>query len=165
LREKLKQRSEFEYYLISDHKQSIVIPEIRKIDKAARFIWLLRDPKSCAESCFVAGFYTGASTKWEKTIVRPYFGFPDGFKQNRYMMILWYWKEINKTIERSLMGADFKAIHIKHLGDKVFNSREERAAKFGREVPPIREMNEVEKEYYDNYIVQYWNYLKGEYLE
>lgn len=104
LLELLKERSELEANVISDNKQSLVVPMIQKVDPKARFILLIREPVSCIESFYARSAYSDdelskasdAGKKYVENRLIPAQGFPNNWTS--FMKSTWYWYEINRVV-------------------------------------------------------------------
>lgn len=101
LLEKLRERMELDTPAIIDHKNSVVIPAILRVDPDAEFIWLIRDPADCVESSLRAKLYKrDQSDHWDGNRLAPREGFPkyfDALDKN-----IWRYYTINRTIEVEL---------------------------------------------------------------
>ncbi len=119
LKQKLNVRAQLDTQLISDHKQSLVIPLIAKLDPTAHFVVLFRDPISSIQS-FVRRKWFRRASIWECNRLRPWQGFPEDWTQP--MKCTWLWCETYRVILTTIIDQSYELLETQELGKTVLNA-------------------------------------------
>ena len=150
LAKKLRIRAAMDTPVISDNRQSYVIPLIREIDPDAEFIVLIREPRACIASMLHRGAYQRPKWYWDIYRPRPCTGFPANWTP--VMKVGWLWRETYRVILADVGTTRFRAIFTSELGDKVANASKSR---------PELELTKREKNFLAERVLPAWDDIRG----
>lgn len=119
LAQKLRKRAMLPTTLISDNKQSLVIPLLAKIDPSAHFVVLFREPIASIAS-FIGRHWYRRPSIWETNRLRPWNGFPMNWSQT--MKCAWLWRETYRRIISTVQDESVEFIETRELGPHVLNA-------------------------------------------
>lgn len=97
------------------NRYSLVIPQIKKVDPKAEFVWLIRKPKECIESMASYGFF-GERKDGVVDDTRPV---PKNDMFSSWSLIkknAWYYRWLNALIKKDLNGDAYKVIKTEDIG-------------------------------------------------
>lgn len=98
-------RMRLPYPFITDCAQFMFLDEIKYLDKNASFVWLIRNKKDVIE-----GFMSKVA---EDKRIHPK-GWDFAYK-NKRKLLDWYYDEVNRIIEKGLVGTKFEKIEYESL--------------------------------------------------
>lgn len=153
LKSKLLRRFCLDTNLISDCRQSYVIPVIKEIDKEAKFVVVYREPFSCVESYLNRSIFLRGSI-WDRTRIHPPEGFPKRF--TRVMKVAWIVNETYRIILNDLKDDDFHIFNVSELGNKIWNKNKSKK-EYGFNEDEIQFILEETQETFDSLKKLYYN--------
>lgn len=101
----VKKRMVMPYGCVTDCSQFIFLDIIKKLDKNAKFVWLIADKQKCIE-----GFMSKVG---EDKRIHPE-GWDFAYK-NKRQLLSWYYDEVNNIIKEHLYGTNHEIVHSDNL--------------------------------------------------
>lgn len=111
----IRERMNFPYPCVTDCSQFMFIDDIRRVDKKAKFVWLVRDREECIK-CFM-------NKVGEADRIHPKgWRFETSRKRD---LISWYYDEVNSIINKYLSGANYEIIKTETMPKASLDKIEE----------------------------------------
>lgn len=160
--EKLKERRKLDAPTIADNRQSLVIPIIRQVDPASKFILLVREPTACIESFYARGAYSEddsskSEDKWVANRPKPLTGFPQHW--TAFMKCTWRWVEVHRTIFNAIGHPELSIIFTEEIDGEVHNkSRQEQSEYLQKKRK--QGLTVEEKKFFNDNALPMWDNIK-----